>query len=332
MTLSERIEAFAVLGDKIGNISTEEMTEYAYRAQSENQWFTEDNVKRAFEGIRFMLEKSKLDEWINRYGELNPEIPKIVGVIMAGNIPLVGFHDLMCVLISGHFAAIKVSSQDSFLLKLVISWLLEIEPRLKKNLELRERLNSVEALIATGSDNTARYFEYYFKDQPKIIRKNRTSIAVLDGSETSEELHDLGKDIFWYFGLGCRNVSKVFVPKGYNAATFFEAVEDYSFIGDHYKYRNNYDYHKSILLVNGTKHLDNGFLLWLPTENLVSPISILHAQEYANNEELESIIESYGDKLQCVIGNGRIPFGSGQLPEPWDYADNVDTIEFLKSL
>lgn len=332
MTQTERIDAFAALGEKIGNISTEDMSEFAYRAQSENQWFTQDNVKRAFEGIQFMLDKPKLNEWINRYRELNPQVPKIVGIIMAGNIPLVGFHDLMCVLLSGHFAAIKTSSQDSYLVKLVINWLLDLEPRLKKNLEIRERLTNVEALIATGSDNTARYFEYYFKDHPKIIRKNRTSVAVLDGTESKEELHDLGKDIFWYFGLGCRNVSKLLVPAGYNATEFFESIEDYSAIGDHYKYRNNYDYHKSILLVNGTKHLDNGFLLWLPTDNLVSPISILHVQEYASEAELDNILTGYGEKLQCVIGKGKTPFGNGQLPEPWEYADNVDTMEFLKSL
>ncbi|WP_421871453.1 acyl-CoA reductase [Marinoscillum sp.] len=332
MTLNERIDAFAALGEKITKLSSDKLEEYAYRAQSQNQWFTEDNVKRAFEGIAFMLQSEKLKSWTKNYTSLEAEVPKIVGVIMAGNIPLVGFHDLLCVLLSGHFAAIKTSSQDTYLVQLLVDWLLEIEPRFKKNLEARERLTNIDALIATGSDNTARYFEYYFKDHPKIIRKNRTSIAILDGTETPEELHELGKDIFWYFGLGCRNVSKVLVPSGYDPSTFFEAIEDYKAVGDHYKYRNNYDYHKSILLVNGTKHLDNGFLLWLPTENLVSPISILHAEEYNSTEELNSIIESYGDKLQCIMGKNKIPFGSGQLPEPWDYADNVDTLEFLEKL
>ncbi len=332
MTPQGRIDAFAALGNKISSISSEAMKEYAYRAQSENQWFTEENVKRALEGIQYMLAQEKLEQWLEKYGRLLPEVPKIVGVIMAGNIPLVGFHDLMCVLLSGHFVAIKASSQDSFLIKLVTEWLVEIEPRFKKNLEIRERLTNIDALIATGSDNSARYFEYYFKDQPKIIRKNRTSIAILDGNESQQDLRNLGKDIFWYFGLGCRNVSKILVPTGYDIPHFFEAIEEYSNIGNHHKYHNNYDYHKSILLVNGIEHLDNGFLLYLPTENLVSPISVLHSQEYANKEELNTILSAYEEKLQCIIGKGYLPFGSGQSPEPWDYADNVDTLEFLQNL
>ncbi len=332
MTLNERINAFALLGEKIVNLSPQDLSEYSYRAQSQNQWFTEDNVTRAFSGISYMLSRVKLDQWLSKYPKLNPEVPKIVGIIMAGNIPLVGFHDLLCVLLSGHFAAIKTSSQDSFLIQLVINWLEEIEPRFKKNLEIRERLNEIDALIATGSDNTARYFEYYFKNHPKIIRKNRTSIAVLDGSETEDQLKALGNDIFWYFGLGCRNVSKIFVPQDYDPRKFFESIEVFSGISNHSKYCNNYDYHKSILLVNGTKHLDNGFLLWLPTDNLVSPISILHAHEYADKEEVNRIISVNENKLQCIIGNGYTSFGGGQLPEPWDYADNVDTLDFLSQL
>lgn len=331
MTLSQRIDAFSALGEKIKNITLQERADLAFRAQSDNQWFTEDNVNRAFDGLSYMLQPEKLTKWLATY-PCKPEVPKVVGVIMAGNIPLVGFHDLMCVLISGHFAAIKPSSQDDFLTRSIITWLLEIEPGLKKDLEIRERLNNIDALIATGSDNTARYFEYYFKDHPKIIRKNRTSVGVLTGSESTEELHALGRDIFWYFGLGCRNVSKLLVPTAYDPKHFFESIESYSAVGDHYKYRNNYDYHKSILLVNGTKHLDNGFLLWRPTKDLVSPISVLHVEEYKDESHLNSLLTSYEDKLQCVVGNGRVPFGQAQLPELWDYADNVDTMEFLDSL
>lgn len=278
-----------------------------------------------------MLQPEKLTKWLKAY-ECNPDVPKMVGVIMAGNIPLVGFHDLMCVLLSGHFAVIKPSSQDDFLTRTIIAWLLEIEPKFKKDLEIRDRLNNVDALIATGSDNTARYFEYYFKDHPKIIRKNRTSVGVLDGGESTEELHALGRDLFWYFGLGCRNISKLLVPKDYDPKHFFESIESYSAIGDHYKYRNNYDYHKSILLVNGTKHLDNGFLLWKPTQDLVSPISILHVEEYVDEDQLNAILDSYSEKLQCVVGKLGIPFGQAQLPEPWDYPDNVDTMRFLGDL
>lgn len=332
MTLSERIEAFSILGDKIRAISNDSLEEYARRAQLHNQWFTKENVSRAFEGIAFMLKKEKLRQWLEPYEPLSPEVPKITGIIMAGNIPMVGFHDLLSVLVTGHFAAIKTSSQDTYLVKLLIDWLLEIEPRFKKNLEIRERLTSIDALIATGSDNTARYFEYYFRNHPRVIRKNRTSVAILDGSETETELKALGKDIFWYFGLGCRNVSKVFVPKNYDPRGFFEANEALNYLGDHNKYRNNYDYHKSILLVNGVKHLDNGFLLWQPSEELVSPISILYAEEYENLETLNTKLADNADKLQCIVGKGHTPFGQAQTPEVWDYADGVDTVAFLKDL
>ncbi|REE01217.1 acyl-CoA reductase [Marinoscillum furvescens] len=332
MTLAERIEAFSILGDKIKNISRESLEDHAFRAKNHNQWFTEDNVKRALDGVAYLLEKPKLESWVANYNNLTPKTAKVVGIIMAGNIPLVGFHDLLCVLISGHKAAIKLSSQDEYLMKLLINWLTEISPDLAAQLEIRERLNDVEALIATGSDNTARYFEYYFKDHPKIIRKNRTSIAILDGSETSEELEALGKDIFWYFGLGCRNVSKLFVPKGYNPQDFFEAIESYKSVGDHFKYRNNYDYHKSIYLVNGKDHLDNGFLLFTQTDELVSPISVLYAQEYSDTNQLRDVIAGYENKIQCIVGKDHIPFGTAQLPEVTDYADNVDTMKFLTEL
>lgn len=331
MTLTERIEAFSILGDKINSISTTELETYSYRAQAENQWFTEENIRRSLEGIAFMLQKEKLEKWLAGY-RLSPEVPRIVGIVMAGNIPLVGFHDLMSVLISGHFAAIKTSTQDTFLVSLIIQWLLEIDPRFKKNLEIRERLSGVDAVIATGSDNTSRYFEYYFRKIPSIIRKNRTSVAMIEGDETSEELSELGKDIFWYFGLGCRNVSKMLVPKGYDPKLFFESIEHFNYLADHNKYRNNYDYHKSILLINGVKHLDNGFLLWQPSDQLVSPISILYVQEYGQKEEAKVLIDSHADKIQCVVGKEYIPFGRSQRPEPWDYADNVDSIAFLAGL
>lgn len=331
MTLQERIEAFSILGDKIRQISKENLDDLTHRAKAENQWFTEDNIKRALQGIAFMLQSEKLTEWLDKY-QLSPDVPRIVGIVMAGNIPLVGFHDLMSVLISGHFAAIKPSSQDTYLVRLLLDWLVEIEPRFKKNVEIRERLTNIDAVIATGSDNTARYFEFYFKDIPHIIRKNRTSVAVLSGDESSDELSLLGNDIFWYFGLGCRNVSKVLVPKGYDPTLFFESIEHFNYIANHHKYRNNYDYHKSILLVNGVKHLDNGFLLWLPSEQLVSSISVLHVQEFENREEIEAYLANNSDKIQCTVGNSMVSFGQAQHPEPWDYADNVDIIAFLAAL
>jgi len=332
MTLTERIEAFSTLGDKIKDLSTKEVQNLSQRAKMNNQWFTEEHVKMALDGIAFMLQKDKLSQWTENYKSLSPDVPKIVGIIMAGNIPMVGFHDLLCVLISGHFAAIKTSSQDSFLIETLTNWITDIEPRLKRNFEIRERLTSIDVLIATGSDNTSRYFEYYFKDHPKIIRKNRTSVAILDGTESDAELTKLGLDIFSYFGLGCRNVSKLFVPQNYDPKKFFEAIECYKNIADNHKYQNNYEYHKSILLVNGTRHLDNGFLLWQTSDQLVSPISVLFNESYSSAEDLKVKLATHKDKLQCIVGKDHIPFGQAQSPELWDYADNVDTLKFLESL
>ncbi len=332
MSLEERIEAFSKLGDKINQMSSEEFEHLSHQARIQNQWFTEDNIARAFKGIASMIQEGELNEWLTKYTIPVVESPKVIGIIMAGNIPMVGFHDLLCVIISGHIAAIKPSSQDDYLTRFLVNALLEIAPELTDSIQLRERLTEIDGLIATGSDNTARYIEYYFRNHPKIIRKNRTSVAVLDGSESSEELSLLGNDLFWYFGLGCRNVSKVFTPEGYDPKDFFEAIEHFNYVADHNKYRNNYDYHKSILLVNGVRHLDNGFLLWQPSEDLVSPVSILFQKTYSDKSELNEILKLNESKIQCVVGKGFTPFGQAQLPRVWDYADNVDTMDFLLNL
>ncbi len=331
MKVEDRISAFINLGHRIDNLSSDEIGELGGRAQLENPWFTEENVKRALAGISFMLEEKKLEQWISNYS-MTDSTPKIVGIVMAGNIPLVGFHDLLCVLISGNFAAIKPSSDDLLLTRTLIDWIVETEPRFKKNIELRDRLTNVDAVIATGSDNTARYFEYYFKDIPHIIRKNRTSVAVLNGKESEEELKNLGEDIFSYFGLGCRNVSKIFTPKGFDLRETFPHFEQYSSCINHHKYRNNYDYHKSIYLVNKTPHLDTGALLAVSTDDLVSPVSVLYHQEYDSSESLAKVLEAQQEKIQCVVGNDHIPFGMAQKPELWDYSDDVDTMEFLVGL
>lgn len=331
MNLEEKINAFTLLAKKIKGLTEEELTELCATARNHNGWFTEESVKNALEGITFMLEKEKLKQWTSKYA-FKTEVPKVVGIVMAGNIPLVGFHDLLCVLLSGHFVAIKPSSDDEILTKTMVNWILEVEPRFKKNIEIRERLNNVDAVIATGSDNTARYFEYYFRNIPNIIRKNRTSVAVLTGNETTEDYQQLGLDIFSYFGLGCRNVSKVFTPKGFDLRDTFPSLEGFDFVGNHHKYRNNYDYHKSIYLVNQTPHLDTGFLLSVSTDELVSPISVLYHQEYESMETLMAILEDKKDKIQCIVGKDFIPFGKAQRPELWDYADNVDVMKFLINL
>ena len=330
MDILDRIGAFVQLGQKIDNLSREEISVLTQSAGQQNAWFTVENVEKAFRGISFMLEEGKIEKWISKYSNW-PEVPKVVGIVMAGNIPLVGFHDLLCVLISGHFAAVKPSSQDSYLLDLMIKWIIDIEPRFKKSIEVREKLTNVDAVIATGSDNTSRYFEYYFKDIPHIIRKNRTSIAILDGTETDQEIEQLGDDIFSYFGLGCRNISKIFTPIGYDFRDTFKHFEGHSSIIHHHKYKNNYDYHKSIYLVNKIPHLDAGFFLTISTDDLVSPLSVLYHQEYNDKESLKKVLAPFEEKIQCTVGHDHLPFGSAQQPELWDYPDNIDVIDFLVS-
>jgi len=331
MHLKDRIAAFSALGQTLENLSTEELSELGTTAQQRNGWFTPKSVAQAIEGIKYMLSEENLKQWTEKYS-LDEVTPKVVGIVMAGNIPLVGFHDLLSVLISGHFAAIKPSSDDAFLTQVLIDWIVEIEPRFKKNMEVRDKLTQIDAVIATGSDNTARYFEYYFKDIPNIIRKNRTSIAIIDGNEKEDEIKKLGDDIFSYYGLGCRNVSKVFTPKEFDLTSVFPSFDEYQSVIDHHKYRNNYDYYKSIYLVNKTPHLDTGYLLVSSTNELVSPISVLYHQEYDSIENLETILKDEEGKIQCIVGNQYIPFGKAQTPELWDYADNVDTLAFLSDL
>ncbi|MEM6735638.1 MAG: acyl-CoA reductase [Bacteroidota bacterium] len=331
MQKEERLKAMSKLGKKISELTQDEIEELSSKARQANGWFTFDQVANALKGIAFLLQEEKLKRWTNRY-KLQNHLTKIIGIVMAGNIPLVGFHDLLSVLISGHFAAIKPSSDDEYLTQSMINWILAIEPRFKKKVEVRNKLKGIDAIIATGSDNTARYFEYYFKDIPAIIRKNRTSISIITGEESNAELRRLGEDIFSYFGLGCRNVSKVFTPEGYDIRTIFPYFENYKGIINHHKYRNNYDYYKSIYLVNKTPHLDTGFLLVSSTEDLVSPVSVLYHQEYRDEQALLSMLEGKNDKVQCIVGQNYLPFGKTQRPELWDYADKVDTMEFLLSL
>ena len=331
MNLTDRISVFTVLKERIDSLTEKELMKLSEEAYKQNKWFTVESVEKSLNGISFMLEEEKLTTWLSNY-QIKDEVPKIVGNVMAGNIPLVGFHDLLCILISGHFAVIKPSSNDDFLTRTLVEWILEIEPRFKKNLEIRDKLTNVDAVIATGSDNTARYFEYYFKGIPNIIRKNRTSVAVLSGHESKEEFAKLGDDIFTYFGLGCRNVSKVFTPRGYDLREIFPHLENFNGIANHNKYRNNYDYHKSIYLIDKISHLDTGFLLTVSSDDLVSPISVLYHQEYESIDHLNKVLESNKEKIQCIVGSNHVPFGMAQNPELWDYADNVDVMEFLAKL
>lgn len=336
MKLSERIDALARLGTVLHSIEEHEKDNLFRQAANHNSWFTPKHCELALNGILKFLVKDDLTKWMQAYN-LVSTAPRKVGVVMAGNIPLVGFHDLLSVLISGHHLAAKLSSQDSVLMRYVVEKLLAIEPRFADSISFVERMNDVDAVIATGSDNTARYFEYYFRSKPHIIRKNRSSVALINGRETHEQLTALGRDVFSYFGLGCRNVSKLIVPKGFELSILLDVWGPYNDVMDHHKYVNNYDYNKSILLVNRVPHLDNGFALIRESTDLVSPISVLYYERCETPDDVRKNLSDSSEKIQCVVSAdaaypNTIDFGKTQEPGLTDYADNVDTLKFLTGL
>lgn len=304
-----------------------------------NPWFTPENVSQSVEAIATMLNKSDLTEWISRY-DINGNKPaKKVGLILAGNLPMVGFHDVLCVLVTGNFAMIKASSQDARLIKHILQMLIDIEPAMANQYAFVDRLENFDAVIATGSNNSSRYFDYYFGKVPNIIRKNRNSVAVLTGNETAEQLFNLGHDIFDYFGLGCRNVSKLLVPRDYKFDFFFESIESFNPIINHNKYNNNYGYNKSIYLVGGEQHLDNGFLLIKENPSLSSPLAVVFYEYYDDLTAVQEALQGQTENIQCVVSeapltvnNQLVNFGQSQSPALWDYADNVDTMAFLVTL
>jgi len=340
MNIQTRISAFA----RLGEILTTKLADGALEAElnkayHENQWFTPENSQKAIIAIATQfLDRDKLQNWMNGY-DLKPENenPKTVGLVMAGNIPLVGFQDLLCVLITGNKAQIKLSSKDTTLPKLFIRELIATEPGFEEMIHITDRLQDFDAVIATGSDNTNRYFEYYFGKYPHILRRNRNSVAILTGNETEDELSALGEDIFAYFGLGCRNVSKLYVPMGYNFNEFFPPLESFGPILMHKKYANNYDYNKSLLLLNKEKHLDNGFLLLRESSALATPVSLINYQYYHSVDDLKQLIENESDHIQCIVSKpgiieNSLNFGDSQNPGLSDYADGEDVVQFLIGL
>ena len=335
MDLTQRKIAFVQLGEKIKSLDEAAKQKLYADAETYNGWFTKENVAEALQGITFMLKPEKLDKWLENYA-IEKTDPKKVGLIMAGNLPAVGFHDLLCVLISGHEAHIKLSSEDQVVPRFIINLLLVLEPEFSPFIHIRENLKKIDAVIATGSDNSARYFEYYFSKIPRIIRKNRTSIAILNGNESEAELNALGKDIFTYFGLGCRNVSKIFIPSGYDLGNVFEGVFSFGDVINNRKYANNYDYNRAIYLMNSEKFLDNNFLMMRETTDLFSPVSVLFYQQYQNIDQVLDYINENAEKLQCIVtrdpSGNEIKIGETQKPELWNYADNVDTMAFLLQL
>ncbi|MGB0837643.1 MAG: acyl-CoA reductase [Flavobacteriaceae bacterium] len=352
MSISKRIKSFSRLGlflnqfKEEGTISVDLKENDSFlkpfemllnRASETNPWFTRSEIIFSLESWAKALTEENLENWISKYDLKEPETPKRIAVIMAGNIPLVGFHDFLSVLLTGNYIQAKLSSNDPHFMEMIAHFLKDQDDFFKDAIEItKEELSDFDAVIATGSDNTARYFEYYFGKHPNIIRHNRNSVAILTGNETQEELRALGEDIFRYFGLGCRNVSKLYVPENYNFDPFFQAMYHFKDLTKNQRYMNNFDYNKAVFLMSESENmLENGFMLLKEDTNFSSPIACLFFEHYKDEESLKKELLEQNDRIQCKVGTSGgdfIPFGKAQQPDLKDYADGVDTIEFLKNL
>ena len=335
MNLKERIDLMVRLGEHI--LAGDELLEaWMSRTYHNNKWFTLENQKDSANAIatRF-LNRTNLEKWTADYS-LEPKVSKSVGLILAGNIPMVGFHDVLSTFIAGHKAKVKLSDKDPFVLLYLFELMAKWVPESSDYFKVVDKLKDFDAVIATGSNNTARYFNSYFKHVPNIIRANRSSVAILDGSETADDVSALGNDIFRYFGLGCRNVSKLYVPEGYDFQFLMEGLHEFRKIVLNDKYKNNFDYNYALFEINRTPYINNGCLLLLEDASLHSRIASLHYEFYKDQEDLKGKIEAIQDDLQCAVSRtgdgGFIPFGKAQEPELWDYADGVDTLKFLETI
>ena len=356
MHLEERVSAFAKLGDILRGSSNDKIVinssdillkekfqdlyNLTNSVQQQNGWFSPHFVRGALKSLGESLQREKLEKWVTAYGQDFDTFstPKTVAVIMAGNVPAVGFHDFLSVLISGHRILAKLSSDDDKLLASIAAILTTIEPKFEEKITFTsELLKDFDAVIATGSNNSSRYFEYYFGKYPHIIRKNRNGIAMLTGMETKEELNGLADDIFLYYGMGCRNVARLFVPLNYDFNPLLEVLATRKEVIDNSKYFNNYEYNKAIFLVNSVNHFDTGNILLTENEQYASPVSVLHYSYYQTPEILKNEILVNSHKVQCIVTRldfpvNKIEFGQTQSPELWDYADGVDTLQFLLSI
>jgi len=346
--INHTIKVFAELGSFLSQFANSRKTEHHLNntffdkfenavlyAEAKNKWFTRSVQQQAFAAWALSLQEEKLYEWMARYPDFKAaKSPKRIGVVMAGNIPLVGFHDFLTVLITGNIVLAKMAKDDAQLLPLIKEILLELDPDLNERIFLVDRIDNPDAVIATGSNNSARYFEAYFGKYPHVIRKNRTSVALISGNESQEQLKAMGSDIFSYYGLGCRNVSKIYVPRGYNLDNIFGAIVSFDDVVNNNKYVNNYEYYRTIYMLNQIPFLENGFVIFKEDDALHTPISVIHYEYYDDLKTVQHHLDEKSDELQCVVGNGEglIPFGKAQQPKLWDYADGVDTVEFLQKL
>ena len=338
MTLEERIDVLVALGKHLRQ-EDEYLQAVIKRTHFNNAWFTVENQNRAIQAIATQfLDAEKLAEWIKRYDIPEQTTPQTVGLVLAGNIPLVGFHDILCVFVAGHKARVKLSDKDKFLLPYLLKLLKGFDARTESYFEIVPQLKDFDAVIATGSNNSARYFEAYFGKYPNIIRKNRNGIAILNGKESEDELKALGRDVFRYFGLGCRNVSKLYVPKDYDFEPLLERLHDYREIVLHTKYKNNFDYNYALFVLNKMEYKANGCIILLEDPALTSRIATLHYEYYENPEQLKSEIKLRENEIQCIVSQEgwldvpSFAFGKAQEPALWDYADGVDTVAFLLGL
>jgi len=325
------------LGKKIEAMEEDQLNDWSSKVYANNPWFTKENVKLALDGWVHMLRADSVNEWLSQYKITAAATPKNIGVVMAGNIPFAGFHDMLCVLASGHKLKAKRSSQDELLPQWILSLIKDINPEVASRVEWVERIENVDAVIATGSGNTARYFHYYFAKWPHIIRSNRTSIAVLNGEETDDEIRSLGKDVFTYFGLGCRNVSKLYLPVGKPLDPILRVLEDFQEMKIHNKYSNNYDYNRSIYYLNQVPFYDNNIVLMKEDAQLASPVGVLFYEFYTSINQLQLQLAGNQEKIQCIVAkknlmDGTVDFGQAQSPSIADYSDGVDTMEFLLGL
>jgi len=338
MTLSERIESFSELGlllrDSLGGKPTNYtsgLERIINNQQLFNPWFTPGNVRLALEAIAGELRFENLIKWTDKYPSLSiRRDPVNVGVVMAGNIPLAGFHDFLTVLMTGNNIISKTSSKDRELPVFIAEMLRGINRGFAEKIRFTDDfLNRFDVVIATGGDNSSRYFEYYFRDYPHIIRKNRNSAAIIEGVESDTEMEALGTDIFSYFGLGCRSVSKIYLPAGYDLKKLASYWPRYSSVINHSKYANNYDYNKAIFMVNRDNFLDTGFVLMKENKSLASPVAVLYYEYYEKIALVTKMLQNLKEKIQCIAGRNHMPFGKAQYPRLWDYADGTDTMEFL---
>lgn len=341
MDIHKRIECLAKLGDAIelrtSSLSNEVFLATIRRAEIQNPWFTRENILTAFAGIRQMLQRETLEDWAGRYPELAYlQTGKTVGAVLAGNLPMVGFHDMLCSILCGMRFRGKLSPKDKLLLPYIVSLLAEINAEMAEKIHLTEGLlTGFDLVIATGSDNSSRYFDYYFSKFPNIIRRNRTSVAVLTGEETPADMAGLCDDVFLYFGLGCRNVSKLYFPEGFRPDPFYQAAEKYVSLLQHNKYLNNYEYRRALLLINMIKHYDNGFCLLVPQTAIGSPIGELYYEEYTDISAVAETLAQNSAQLQCIVSRADVFYqknvlpGRSQFPEVYEYADGTDTVQFL---